>query len=85
MAGYGPHWFGFYVGEPWTVRGCWVDDSLCNDPLALGDSILHELGHALVGERWHAVEATPARVAELRAGAAKARAWANKLTRTGGA
>jgi hypothetical protein len=85
VGGFAPHWFGYSAGEPWTMRGCFVDDALCNDPLAVGDAILHEVGHNLIGDRWHAVEATPAKVPELRAGAEKARKWANKLIQTGSA
>ncbi len=85
VAGYSPHYFGFYVGEAWTMRGGFVTDDHHDSVTALADEVIHEIGHLLVGEEWHAIEKTPRRLAALQAGAARAAAWANRLNLTGAA
>lgn len=84
-AGVGPHWFGFYPGDPWLVRGCRVDDAPHRTVLDLVAGVVHELGHCAAGESWHDAERLPParRAAAMRDGFERARVWANELVRTG--
>lgn len=80
-AGAAGHVLTYPPTDPWAVRGAWVDDRHFQTARDMGATVAHEVEHLL--GLTHEDQAGPDRLAKVRAGAARAAAWAEVLHRTG--